>query len=237
MKKLAIILATVLFPIIGHSQITLEHTYNNNSVYASKISDSSFVYHYTDSVNLHVYSSSHTLLTTIPHGVSPSFHTVYNVSQKLFDNDPGYEALIYDFVSTSFVVLDDNGSVMLSGPGSPWVYETPDGGKLIARSTIDTKVYDLPGTHQSFKTKEGDQITLDPYPNPTTAWVKLPYDLTSPSGKLLIIDLQGKVVKRYTVSPTLTYVLVQPGALPPGHYFYYVEDQERVSEAKPFIIR
>lgn len=238
MKKNFIILTAILLPFLCKAQITLEHTYADNSVNVATVSNSDYVYFYTDTLNLYIYSSAHTLLKTVVHGLSVE-PQISNVSKTLFDTDPGYEFIMHDYTSSpyNFKVMNDDGSVLFSGVGSAFAFNTPGGAKMIVHfSNTQSKVYDLPGTLYGMKMKEATVGVGLPYPNPSASWVKLPYELNDATGSLHIIDVSGRIQKSYSISKIFSDIMVQPGTLPPGQYFYYIEADGQRSKAKPFIM-
>jgi len=246
MKKVLTLIALCI-GLGAQAQITLEHTYPNNVVYLSQVSDSNYVYYTHDSVNVYIYSASHTLLSTTAHGDAGTYY-VQNVSQNLFDQDQRYEFitmsinLVSGSVVTAFQILNDDGSVIMSGLGQAVVRNSPDGAKLLVTNQSSTnvgstKVYDLPGKPQTFGKRENPISSGLPYPNPSADWIKLPYEITGSTGMLNIVDMAGRVQKTYQISGMFKDILVEPGTLPAGQYLYYVEADGVQSKAKPFVIQ
>lgn len=237
MKKVLTLIALCL-AFASQAQITLEHTYPNMNVRTAKVTDSSFIYYYYDSTNLYIYSSNHTLEKTVPHSLSGTSN-IYYVNQYTFDLDPGYEYIVWALNGSvwQFSILNDDNSVIMSGTGTASPLNTINGAKLMVSSTSDTKIYDLPGQHHTFRIKGSGVSTFDPYPNPSADWVRLPYELTGATGNLNIIDISGRIQKTYTISGLFKDVLLEPGALPAGQYFYYIEADGIQSNAKAFVIR
>lgn len=235
MKKVFTLIAAFM-GFASQSQITLEHTYSTNNLQVMFVSDSDYVFYNVDSVNVYIHSASHVLLKTIAHGESIQ-PLVQNVSQKLFDMDAGYEFILLSIGSNSYKVMNDDGTTIMSGQGFAYAAKVPGGAKMIARTSIDSKVYDLPGVMYTSRVKElGGVSTFDPYPNPSADWIRLPYEMTGATGTLNIIDMAGRVQKSYVVSGMFSDILVQSGTLPAGQYLYYIEVDGIRSNSKTFVI-
>jgi type IX secretion system substrate protein len=124
-----------------------------------------------------------------------------------------------------------------------FIFNTSDGAKMILFSyknnTLSQKVYSLPG--QAVATgiqKNADVKNALPFPNPTNNSITVPYKLTDgKQGKLVINDLQGKVLVEYVIDTAFENVVVDTNTMTAGNYFYAVYSSEKkVNSTGKFVV-
>ena len=121
--------------------------------------------------------------------------------------------------------MDENGAVLLSKDleSYPTIYNTPNGTKMVLHNYRANKstIYALGGTLTPLATIAATSASESmPYPNPTTADIKLPY--TVPAGQiaeLVVRDVTGQQVKSYRVDSSFSYLLFSTTGLAPGVYY------------------
>jgi hypothetical protein len=111
------------------------------------------------------------------------------------------------------------------------IYNTPLGTKMILSKTDGTaKVYSLGGTFSGavgsnpIINVDDNAMTLSPNPAERGSAVKLEYDL--PEGmkeaELKVFDGAGRVIKSYRIGADMHSILVEPGELSAGVYYYSI---------------
>lgn len=169
-------------------------------------------------------------------------------SEKLFDTDNQIEFMYCNYAggvpSPNAVtqIVNQDGSVLFTANGeAPLVkanfhsqyypiYNTPLGTKMILSKTDGSaKVYSLAGTFSGLMSHNplagtNDGFSLSPNPAGRGAVIKLEYDL--PAGvneaQLNIVDGAGRQIKSYRIGADMNSVLVEPGELPAGVYYYSI---------------
>lgn len=145
----------------------------------------------------------------------------------------------------------------LSQEGVPvyGVVHTSSGVKLLLRNqlTYASVVYSLPGVlpcsmcdggviagmQQSPSGPSANQQQMPaPYPNPTTSNTTIPYELPSGirTGQMVIYDLAGREVKRYSVTNAFTTLEIAGGELAAGTYSYCLQTSEGVTYGQKFVV-
>jgi hypothetical protein len=183
-------------------------------------------------------------------------------TRRLFDCDSSHLEYLVEYQNSSSCgvsVYQDDGTLLFNEPDfslSPLtlgqlgfyqgsVYNTPDGAKLILRpciiSNLDfhiARVYSLCGALPQIFSSQLD-LNNDNYiaafPNPTRNDLTISYELPEGSHKaeLLIHDMNGTIVKQYTVTDAFNNVRLSLNALPPGTYTYSIKtDNEMIPSGK-----
>lgn len=110
-------------------------------------------------------------------------------------------------------------------------------------------VYSLPGKlpvvqHSAVKPDEigiTDRNTGSvgaPYPNPSSSAIRIEYALPegATTADLILTDLTGKECKRYRVGNAFNDILINPGELASGTYFYSLVSRKGRSEVRKLVI-
>ena len=129
---------------------------------------------------------------------------------------------------------------------------TSSGVKMIIthQVTYAAEVYSLPGSLPCNECSGGvisgiqgqtfseTQKIGDPYPNPTNGTTTIPYELPEGvnTGTLIIYDLLGREVKRYTVTGAFSTLEIQSGELAPGTYQYNLVTSQRIIPGKRIVV-
>lgn len=166
---------------------------------------------------------------------------------------------------TSFKVIDENSNVIferdsvgmynsigVNGLQYEGVFNTENGTKLILpiASTeggnnywTSKEIYSLGGTvitnlTQIGGTNEDGMIELSP--NPSREYTRITYKLPANESiaEILVYNISGSEIKRYTVDKTFTDLIVSNDELPSGNYFYtLVANNQIIGTKKSFIIK
>ncbi len=173
MKKLLLIPSLFLAAFAANGQITLEHTYADETVFAFvRLSQTNYKWALVDNNEIELYNEDHSIYKTIPmpSGVMNPLDVLY-ISNTLFDTDSTtIEFMVDNNFGTGVKIYREDGSVLfadstlsahynnniITNPMRPnWnpIVITADDSKMIL-CTVDGagnpngfKVYNLPGTY------------------------------------------------------------------------------------------
>lgn len=195
-----------------------------------------------------LYNTDHSLWKTIPLTV-PAGYTltnISNVSEKLFNTNDAVEiayTLLFIDVTGSVItilsqsrIIDEDGQFLIQLPNcsSLSFHNTDNGYKMLARidsinvrSARRFQVYSLVGSMPMIvPSNELNPVdaSLSVYPNPSSERVNIDYTLPEGehTGQLIMFDVNGNEVKRYTIDNTFNSLELSNGDLPSGTYFYRV---------------
>lgn len=192
-------------------------------------------------------------------------NTQYNfdaicISEKVFDCDDDIEFMYvsaYANISCFTGIYKENGTALLVADSmAPFVkinvpnqfkplYNTPSGAKLIlSHINGDAKVYSLPCVISNTVTlleknalKDQEHV-LSAYPNPsyyqTTVEYKLPAGTTK--AEIVISDLSGREIKRYTVDDSFSNILIPQHEMAAGTYIYSLVSEGKAISSKKIIL-
>jgi hypothetical protein len=253
MKKPILLLAFIALMTTTRAQIYLEKNYPG-STSLTQLALSGYKYFLMDVVNnqCKIYNMDHSIWKTINLAV-PAGMYLYDiklVSETLFNTDSKVElAYIYYSYDTTLLfytyytkVINENGLELLSIPGCAYLeVKAPGtyGTKMLAYVydysitlwTLNTLVYSLPGTLPTGGIAvEGDASPGNPFPNPASTMVTIPYKLPDgiDNAEILLISGWGKVIKSYKIDRTFHELQVQLADLPKGVYVYQVKTERGV---------
>jgi hypothetical protein len=164
--------------------------------------------------------------------------------------NPSGALLLFDETTNSVMVLDTVGYLFNVFPVNIQLVNTSAGWKLISQvdsiyggwGVLITKIYSLPGSYppQPVIVKENHTGTelANPYPNPTNKQITLPYQLPKgQSGTLTIYNMEGKVIKTYTIDSMFHDIILNASELPKGMYLYSVESNGQKLGTKKFPVK
>ncbi|MBK9477945.1 MAG: T9SS type A sorting domain-containing protein [Bacteroidetes bacterium] len=134
-------------------------------------------------------------------------------------------------------------------PEEKWpIINTTQGTKMILNSTyplFQAKVYSLPGIYiNANKSYVLDQAQvpesaekMNIYPNPSSDYTIVSYSLPKDveTAKMVFYDLNGKMVKSFTIDHTFTNLRLSVYDLNTGSYYCQVEGENRVLSGKKLI--
>lgn len=226
------------------SQITLENSYpspaSNSNISFTRLTNAGDKFWIMDPLGktLKLYDLNHSLWKTVnlPITTGQAISNVINVSDNLFDTDAKVEVM-YVCAGTNYElkIINETGSVLKSlRTFYAYLANTTSGWKLMA--AIDSlnkpfakqwlEVYSLPGNQPALSIINSgtDPLTVlsSPMPNPSANKTIIGYQL--PAGtmqdQLVIYDLTGKEVKRYSVDYNFNTLELNTQELPSGTYLY-----------------
>lgn len=253
MKKLMLILLSA-FTLTAYSQITLEHTYTA-SAYITDLEQHGMKYFdmdvYTNSCN--IYNLDHSLWKSIALDVPQGNYLsdIRYVTTNLFNEDDLVEVCYtwynYDSINLYFTyttnIVNEEGTQLLTVPGANYT-EVVEAGendfKLLAYvwdysvipSTLETRVYDIPGTASLLQ--ERAAMTGSPYPNPVKDVLHIPLK-NNASGVLHLMNAEGKPVKSVAVISGTGTSHIETGDLAAGIYYLQLKSGKQYSEIKKII--
>lgn len=189
-------------------------------------------------------------------GFNYKFDALY-ISETLFDCDSAVEFLYTSIGnSTQFTAVykEDGTALLVADSCAPLVkvnipqqfrpiYNTPQGTKLILSDKDGyARVYNLPcnlsvGIDQ-MKIKSNDAFDFELYPNPSFYESCIKYSLPIDVGnaKVLLFDVNGKLVKEYKVDNSFNSLFIDQREIPAGTYFYSIATSDKVLATKTAII-
>jgi hypothetical protein len=266
MKRIIFFL-TLLFSASIHlqGQITPEHTYPGVSAAYINLPVSGYKYYVMDVVNsqCRLYNNDHSLWKTITLNI-PANYTLYDiqyVTENLFNTDNSIELLYVSYIYNSTLayytydtrIANENGTTLLSVPGAgySYVYPAQTGSKLflwvynysVSPSTVNTIIYSIPGQTSAYGIGDSpvakQVLLLKAFPNPAINEVTIPYSLpaTVNQAELKLFNMNGNIVKSFTVDHTFSNITVQTGDLAAGIYLYRIESASYKSETYKLSVR
>jgi len=253
MRKHLVLLAFFCLPFAILSQITFEHSYPGNRVSVINLSISGFKYGVLDITlkEYKIYNLDHSLWKTIdlpiPSG-STYLISVTNASEELFNLDAEVE-IMYTYYNPDLTyyeskVIIENGIVILTLENCGFGYATTTGNNnwvlltYIYGPNPSSDIYSLPGTSVNVGINEYPNSILDnPYPNPTSDIIKLPYKLpaNSKSATMVIYDISGNEISRYDIDSYFDEILYDASNIPSGTYIYKIIVDDSQFDSKSFI--
>lgn len=160
----------------------------------------------------------------------------------LFQRDSAWmtcSAILTNIDYRSNIVPTDSGTKMFVGIYTPYynhseVYSLP--GVLPCPSLCGSVA---PGGSSPLQIEEAVQKNFNnPYPNPSSSQIRLPYQLPQgeTSGEIVFYDLTGSEVKRYKVDTTFSELILTTSDLVAGSYYYQLQTPHSKSEGKKLIV-
>ncbi len=241
---IAVILFFVNWPTV-HAQITPETTYSYSGTYTElSFSGTKFFLMDVGASQCRIYNQNHSLWKTINLSI-PANNYLFDikyVSEGLFTTDNGL-CLTYFYYSYNEIgqyysynakIIRENGTVLLNLPGCQYLYihTLADGSsKLVAYLydysvtpySIQTAVYNLPGTQISLNESHAGQMPA--WPNPATDFIQIPYHLSANTQGALIrfFDVNGRELWVKTLEQPAGVLSIPVVSYPRGTYFYRIE--------------
>jgi hypothetical protein len=208
-------------------------------------------------VPLTKYRTSNTDSTTQIAYISENLFNNDNLVELVtFDGD--WSSQVSGGSLSSMNIFNEVGSVLFSGDSlmpcrlgdatnygvenGEFIYNTTAGTKMILYSyknnTPAQRVYSLPGVLvTSIKKNNENYNNALPFPNPTNNSITLPYKLDSgKEGKLVINDINGKILFEYKIDTTFDNVLIDTNTMTAGNYFYSIFSSDKKVSTGKFIV-
>lgn len=260
------ILATILFALTSKSQISLENIYSGKLTFrVANLSQSGFKYYILDQVNnqIAVYNTNHSIFNTINLPTIPNYtcNAVFELSDNLFDTDNLLEycaSYVNSGGTPKYFVISENGTIILSCGvrNYPTVYNIGNNVYKLATSVRylngtpskdSVSVYSLPGSRPCeacggptsiVKNNTTTNTMPNAYPNPTSTQITIPYTFTNNAskGKINIYDINGKIIREYSVDNTFDNLILDTQDFSAGTYYYNLTTNNGISDAKKIIV-
>ncbi len=259
MKKASFIISlSFILPLLLNAQISLQHTFSGMSAGISSLSDGSIKYYAMNVAGQQclIYSDGFVLEKTVNIPI-PFGYTLYDiqyVTDNLFDTDDLIEMAItyyrYDTVAYYYeyggMVINENGTILLSMPGSgylslmqptetsyqmfSWVYDYS-----VYPTTVDTKVYSLPGSWINTRTEELYSLKNPAWPVPANEQVNIPVPDNTAPGELLIFDMNGRQIRKINTQKGQGLLPLNISQFASGIYHYSLLSSDGLVSSGKFI--
>lgn len=187
----------------------------------------------------------------------PYYPSIYKFGERfvftkdMFDSDEGLEYALQISDDTIKIFNEDGSLFQTFGSGSSAISiaieVTSEGNKLTVshwefeyREGLDSvEVYSLNSPVTSTQNLKVTPNNLKVYPNPSTEEVTIKYVLSegADTGKLLIFDLQGRLVGDKTLGQHFEDVKIDVSGFSSGTYIYKIEDGSEVSYSGKFVVQ
>jgi hypothetical protein len=265
MKKIINLAVLVLLTSNLFGQITLEHSYPNGKWQTSmvKLSNSGMKYQWVDVTagQVKLYNLDHSLFKsmTFPVLTGKTGVWVLYVSETTFDLDAEVEFMVYyqddgNWTNSVTKIINETGTVILDKASETpamnsytdkieAIFNTTSGTKMILdnHSGNASKVYSLPGTliATAIKNIDYNNSFLETYPNPAGNYIKLAYTLPTniKKAKVSIYNIEGKIVKTYTIDNNYKELLIDTQEFSNGVYLCQINSNGmKISDTK-FIVQ
>ena len=265
MKNIIKVVALVLWTSNLFAQITLEHSYPNGKWETSLItlSNSGMKYQWVDEAAgiIILYNLDHSIFKTMTFPVISGVSTqVLYVSETTFDFDAAVEFMVSysddnNWANSATKIVEESGTLIFDGPSETpslnadataygAIFNTPNGTKMILDNHTDnaSKVYSLPGTLVATAIQDvnyDNNNFLTPYPNPAGNYITIAYSLPSSikEAKVYIYDIEGRIVKSYTIDHNYTEILIDTQGFGNGTYLCHINSNGmKISDTK-FIVQ
>lgn len=246
MKKLLLIVLLAFNTTFLSAQINLIHSFNSWEVFPfMKGSETWYAYVNYETISIDLlrpdFSLYKKVVLPVYDGHEGYYTCIYNVSDKLFNDDDNIEILVFYFDEItgnrkSLVCLVDEdsqfiqevaaygylpivcnffisaeGTYMLSIKGAR------DDNNGVSHAVID--LFSLPGTCLS---SENEKLPLlNAWPNPGSDCIEIPYQLkTGTSSTMQIYDLKGTLIEQKTLNGPAGRIQLQTSQYQKGVYIY-----------------
>jgi len=265
MKKILNLVALVLLTSNLFGQITLVHSYPNGKWQTSmvKLSNSGMKYQWVDVTTgqLKLYNLDHSLFKSLTFPVLTGLTGVWiiYVSETTFNLDADIEFMLYyqedgNWTNSGTKIINETGTIIFdklsetpainSYGGIEAIFNTPSGTKMLLDNHSDnsSKVYSLPGTLIATAIRNifyDSNNYLETYPNPAGNYIKLAYTLPTniKVAKVSIYDIEGKIVKSYTIDNNYKELLLDTQEFNNGMYLCVINSSGmKISDTK-FIVQ
>jgi hypothetical protein len=141
--------------------------------------------------------------------------------------------LLFTADSAEFTVVFGGNAIF-----KPGIYQTEQGTKMILTKRDDSwNIYSLCGTLPSMLSNIVANDTKNPYPNPTSNSITIPYTLPEGTSyaSLIIVDSQGRELRNFKVDKNFNNLILNTNELEAGNYLYYLESEKGILSSKKFI--
>ena len=242
-KTFVILLSLTIFVGKASAQLTLDHTFSEFVVSSYQIVDEPIGLYY-NSANLnpnsfHLYNSNYSLYKTVVLNL-PSGYTLSNVfslGKHLINTDDKAEFFINASNSNSTylskIVNEDGVVIQELGQGSSscsGIYKAGTQLRLnIIKSSVgqnyqvsyQTDVYICHGNYNAVASFENENTTMQPYPNPTTTLINLPYHIDKGTVSTInIYNINGQLVDSYNIGGDFEMITIDVNNYAKGIYVY-----------------
>jgi hypothetical protein len=249
MKKQLLIILGLTF-LVGKmsAQLTLDHTFDGTTgVGFPYIEEFSGYYSCVDNNNtLYLYNSNYSLYKTVslnlPSGYSYRYLTelgrhLINTDDKVEffvaaaqDNAPASNnyycakiinedgSIIQDF---GFAYILSGGGVHKAGNQLRFCLSKGTYNQSTYQTTYQTDVYICHGNYNSVASFENENTTMQPYPNPTTTLINLPYHIDKGTVSTInIYNINGQLVDSYNIGGDFEMITIDVNNYAKGIYVY-----------------
>ena len=245
MKKcLFIMLGLMMLVSQSFAQLTLDHTFSGRMASSfPSIDEPIGLYYNTANINsntFYLYNSNYSLYKTVvvdlPSGYSITVAS--SLGKHIINTDDKIEFFISASRSNSYlakivnedgVVIQDFGQAGSSTLSNGGIYKTGTQIRLnILKGSLangvwvyQTEVYICHGNYNAVASFENENTTMQPYPNPTTALINLPYHIDKGTVSTInIYNINGQLVDSYNIGGDFEMITIDVNNYAKGIYVY-----------------
>lgn len=169
---------------------------------------------------------------------------INSISKTLFNTDTDLEITYSYYDSITYIgttkIIKPNGSVLFQEEGISTFFKQGSTSKMILNQNFNSttsKVYSLPGElfHNSVGKKEST-AKENPFPNPASTFINIPYHISENQGSLILFSTNGKEIANYTINGHENILTINTSQFIPGIYFYKTVTGNSQSIINNFII-
>lgn len=239
MKKTLLI--TMLLGFVQlHSQISLEHSYDNsqsNSLLYSNYSfsfnteNATYYYYFSSGDNsIKLYNENHSLYKSVSLPIpATNYISIYAPSDKLFNSDALIEFIVMISGSTNqMYLLNENGDILnnLGERNRANVIKTNSGSFKLVTSKNDGKIIDVYALNGTLSTNQFNLLAKSSaFPNPTDSVINITIpEQVNKSADIKIFSMAGKEVMSQKKYDDSNNIKLDVSSLASGIYIYKVEN-------------
>lgn len=243
-KSLFVMLGLTMLVSQSLAQLTLDHTFSGHLSSSFLYIDEPLglyypmTYNNTNTVNL--YNSNYSLYKTISIDLPTGFSsmTVTSLGRHLVNTDDKAEFFVKTRYSTNVdmaIIINEDGAIIQdlgqsTSISCPGVYKAGTQLRLnINKSSMgqnyqysyQTDVYICHGNYNAVSSFENDPPTMQPYPNPTTTLINIPYRIEKGTVSTInIYNINGQFIESYNIGSDFEMITIDVNNYTKGIYVY-----------------
>ena len=150
--------------------------------------------------------------------------------------EPWYGSTFSPNVLNGAISNTDSGAVMIlqmdGNPVTTEVYRLP--GNIQCSTCYDPFNLHYQPSHNNPNKITSSDVTIKPFPNPSSGNTTIEYSLPEKykQGKMTILDMNGKLMRAYTIAQQFNNIIIEKGALHAGVYNCIIEAGDQLISKK-----
>ena len=245
-KQLLIILGLTFFVGNLSAQLTLDHTFSGllTQDFPGLIIEPMEYYYYNNNVDgkgtVYLYNSNYSLYKTVVWDSPSGYLSLFVVSplgRHLINTDEKIEFLVhysYDSIypiRSHMMIINEDGNLIQelgqsSSMGYSGIYKVGNQLRLNIIKIDDnqngqTDVYICHGNYSAVSSFEHNNIMMQPFPNPTTTLINLPYHIDKGTVSTInIYNINGQFIESYNIGGDFERITIDVKKYNKGIYVY-----------------